>query len=50
MLPIGLGKTLITVVGVLLADARTTILVLPLVALRNDMLRRLNEVGIRPLV
>ena len=31
-------------------DARTTLLILPVVALRGDMLRRCQEVGIRPLV
>jgi DEAD/DEAH box helicase len=50
ILATGSGKTLIIVVGVSLADARTTILILPLVALRNDMLRRFKEVGIQLLV
>ena len=37
-------------IGAAIADAGTTILVLPMVALRGDMLRRFHEVGIRPLV
>jgi hypothetical protein len=44
------GKTLIITVGVSLADARTTILILPLVALRNDMLQRFTDAGIQPLI
>jgi superfamily II DNA helicase RecQ len=36
----GSGKSLIFMVGVAAADARTTILILPAVALRTDMLRR----------
>ena len=46
----GSGKTLIPMVGASVADARTTILVLPMVALRGDMLRRCLLVGIRPLI
>lgn len=44
----GSGKSLIFMVGASVADARTTILVLPMVALRVDMLRRFHQVGIRP--
>ena len=33
-----------------ITDARTTLLVLPIVTLRGDMLRRFHEVGIRPLI
>ena len=36
----GSGKTLVVMIGAVVADARTTILVLPMVALRGDMLRR----------
>jgi Orsellinic acid/F9775 biosynthesis cluster protein D/Helicase conserved C-terminal domain/DEAD/DEAH box helicase len=50
ILATGSGKTLIIILGVMLADARTTILILPLVALRNDMLRRFDEAGIKPLI
>jgi superfamily II DNA helicase RecQ len=46
----GSSKTLIVMVGAAVADAGTTILVLPMVALRGDMLRRFHEVGIRPLI
>jgi superfamily II DNA helicase RecQ len=46
----GSGKTLIVMVGAAVADAGTTILVLLMVALRDDMLRRFYEVGIRPLI
>ncbi|PQE10617.1 hypothetical protein CJF32_00009743 [Rutstroemia sp. NJR-2017a WRK4] len=46
----GSGKTLVVMVGAALADAGTTILVLPMVALRGDMLRRFYQVGIRPLI
>jgi superfamily II DNA helicase RecQ len=46
----GSGKTLVVMIGAVVADARTTILVLPMVALRSDMLRRLHLVGIRPLI
>jgi superfamily II DNA helicase RecQ len=37
-------------IGAAIADAGTTILVLPMVALRGDMLRRFHQVGIRPLI
>jgi Lhr-like helicase len=46
----GSGKTLVVMIGAAIADAGTTILVLPMVALRGDMLRRFHEVGIRPLI
>ncbi|KAM3088999.1 hypothetical protein ACMFMG_000617 [Clarireedia jacksonii] len=46
----GSGKTLLVMVGVALADAGNTILVLPMIALRSDMLRRFHQVGIRPLI
>jgi len=46
----GSGKTLVVMIAAAIADAGTTILVLPMVALRGDMLRRFHEVGIRPLI
>jgi superfamily II DNA or RNA helicase len=46
----GSGKTMLITLSASLADAGTTILVLPLVALRNDLLRRFREVGIQPLI
>jgi len=46
----GSGKTLVVMIGVAAADAGTTVLVLPMVALRGDMLRRFHQVGIRPLI
>ncbi len=45
----GSGKTLVVMIGAAIADAGTTILILPMVALRGDMLRRFHEVCIRPL-
>jgi hypothetical protein len=41
---------MIILVGVSLAEARTTILVVPLVALRNDLLGRFYKAGIQPLL
>lgn len=46
----GSGKTLPIMISAVVVDGRTTILVLPMVALRGDMLRRFHEVGIRPLI
>ena len=46
----GSGKSLVFMVGATVADARTTILVLPMVALRGDMLDRCCRVGIQPLI
>jgi hypothetical protein len=46
----GSGKTLVIMVGAAVADAGTTLLILPTVALRGDMLRRFHDVGIRPLI
>ena len=46
----GSGKTLVVMIGAVIADAGTIILVLPMVALRGDMLRRFHEVGIRLLI
>jgi superfamily II DNA helicase RecQ len=50
ILATGSGKTMIILVGVSLAEARTTILVVPLVALRNDLLGRFSKAGIQPLL
>ncbi|ELR06866.1 hypothetical protein GMDG_08157 [Pseudogymnoascus destructans 20631-21] len=50
VLATGSGKTLIVILAVSIADTGTTILILPLIALRNDMLRRFSDVGIQPLV
>jgi superfamily II DNA helicase RecQ len=44
------GKTLVVMISVAVADARTTILILPIVALRGNMLGRFYKVGIRPLI
>ena len=46
----GSGKSLVFMVGASVTDARTTILVLPMVILRVDMLKRCHLVGIRPLI
>ncbi|KAL5344454.1 hypothetical protein ACLOAV_010434, partial [Pseudogymnoascus australis] len=46
----GSGKTLVFMVGASVADARTTILVLPMVVLRGELLQQCNRVGIRPLI
>jgi hypothetical protein len=37
-------------IGAAIADTGTVILVLLIVVLRNDILRRFHEVGIRPLI
>ena len=46
----GSGKSLIFMVGASVADARTTILVLPMIILRGDMLRCCHLIDIRPLI
>ena len=46
----GAGKTLVALLSATVAHARTTLFLLPMVALRGDMLRRCQQVGIRPLV
>ena len=46
----GSGKSLIFMVGASVADARTTILVLPMVILRDDILRHCHLIGIQPLI
>ena len=38
----GSGKTLVVIIRAIIADTGTTILVLPIVALRGDMLRRFH--------
>ena len=38
----GSGKTLVVMIGAAIADAGTAILVLPIVALRGDILRRFH--------
>ncbi len=48
VLATGSGKTLVVMVGAALDDGQTTILILPTVALRGDMLDRLKRVGIQP--
>jgi hypothetical protein len=44
------GKTLVVMIGAAIVDTRTIILVLPIVTLRGDILRRFHEIGIRPLI
>jgi superfamily II DNA helicase RecQ len=46
----GSGKTLPIMISAVVVDSRTIILVLPIVALRGDILRRFHEVGIRLLI
>jgi superfamily II DNA helicase RecQ len=46
----GSGKTMVVMIGAAIGNAGTTILVLPMVALRGDMLRHFHQVGIRPLI
>jgi superfamily II DNA helicase RecQ len=46
----GSGKTLVVIIGAAITDAGTIILVLPIVTLWGNMLRRFHEVGIRPLI
>jgi superfamily II DNA helicase RecQ len=46
----GSGKILVVMIGAAIADTGTIILVLPIVALRGDILRRFHEVGIRLLI
>jgi superfamily II DNA helicase RecQ len=49
VLPTGIGKSLCFMLPCSLPDARVTVLVLPLVSLRGDMMRRLRELAIRHL-
>ncbi|KUJ06625.1 uncharacterized protein LY89DRAFT_555096, partial [Mollisia scopiformis] len=44
------GKSLLFILPCILPNARVTILVLPLVSLRGDLLRRVRELGIDHLV
>jgi len=44
------GKSLLFILPYILPNARVTILVLPLVSLRGDLLRRVRELGIDHLV
>ena len=46
----GSSKSLIFIVGASVVDARTMILVLLIVILQGDMLRRYHLIGIRPLI
>ena len=46
VLPIGAGKSLLFMLLCTLPDARTTILIVPLVSLYGDMLRRVKEARI----
>jgi superfamily II DNA helicase RecQ len=46
ILPTGAGKSLLFMLPYTLPDAGITILVVPLVALRRDLLRRLRELRI----
>ena len=50
VLATGSGKTMIITVRAVLTDARTTILVVSLVALQNDLLWRFCEAGIQSLI
>lgn len=50
VLATGSGKSLIVMVAAVLEGAATTIMVLPTVALRGNMLGRLEEMGIRTIV
>jgi hypothetical protein len=46
----GSGKSLIFIIGASVADARTTILVLPIVILRGNILKHCYLISIRPLI
>jgi superfamily II DNA helicase RecQ len=46
----GSGKTLVVMIGATIIDTGTIILVLLIVTLRDDILRRFHEVSIRPLI
>ncbi|KAJ9654637.1 hypothetical protein H2201_008965 [Coniosporium apollinis] len=50
ILPTGSGKSLLFMLPCTLPDAGVTVLVVPLVSLRGDLLRRLRELGIDHLV
>ena len=46
ILPTGAGKSLLFMLPCTLPDAGTMVLILPLVSLRGDMLRRIRELKI----
>ena len=46
VLPTGAGKTVLVMVPCTLPDAGITVLVVPLISLRGDLLRRIQELGI----
>lgn len=50
ILATGSGKSLSFMLGSSLPGARTTIVVIPLVLLRLDLLRRCSEMGLNPMV
>ena len=50
VLATGSGKSLVPMVSASIEGAGVTILVLPMVALRTNMLERLRVIGIRALV
>lgn len=50
VMPTGSGKTLLYILPSLLPNAQVTVVVIPLVALRHDLLRRCKEWGISPLM
>lgn len=47
ILVMGSGKILVFIVGAILAGAEITILILPTIALRGNMLKRLNKVTLK---
>ena len=47
ILPTGGGKSLLFMLPLKLEDAQTTVIIVPLVSLRSDMIRRLRELRIR---
>ncbi|KAH9204184.1 hypothetical protein DL95DRAFT_319922, partial [Leptodontidium sp. 2 PMI_412] len=46
----GSSKTIVVIISTVIVDARTTILVLLIITLRGNILRRFHKVNIRPLV
>ena len=46
----GSGKSLVFLLSAAIVDAGTTILILPTVALRIEIIRRCHQIGIRPLI
>ncbi len=49
VMPTGSGKTILYVVPTLLPGAKVTVVIVPLVALKQDLLRRCAEWGLEPL-